>query len=346
MTEKGSIYKVGNSWQKKVYKKMSQYLDAIPEVKDFGTSRSGKKYKHLLKMEDAKHNFITDEIYNGTKERFQNHRAGDLKRVLTNTAASQAYCFNLVIHLNNNKELANALFSELLNKKVSVVHIEPEFTPNMCDEVKGYERDSDESIGDQNLRAGYGTDADIAVFYSYEDNKKGVILIEFKFIEAEFSVCSSYRKKRDIKATCDSKDYFSLLVDSNDLKCGYNKYLNWDLTRSSMLFNHDKISSLDNCPFRSGLNQLWRNLLLAEQVSKARNLDEFHFWVFSPTENFNYLWDNGKIEDELRGILTKKGQVSFRSITLESILDRLSIHIINRNDKNWLDELNKKYRIQ
>ena len=62
---KAKIYQAGNAWQKKVYSHMSKFLESEQEIKDFGVSRNGNKYKHLLREEDARYNFITDAIFLG-----------------------------------------------------------------------------------------------------------------------------------------------------------------------------------------------------------------------------------------------------------------------------------------
>jgi hypothetical protein len=349
MNIKPKVYEKGNPWQNKVYQHMASYLETKGVV-SFGQSANGNTFRHLLTEEQSEHNFITKEIHSATLNRFKDHKAGDLKRILTNTAASQPYCFNLIIYLQQHQILANKLFSVLLNKQVSVIHLEPEFTPNTCDKIEGFERGMDESIGDQ--IGNKGTDADIAVFYKYENNKKGIILIEFKFIEAEFSTCSSYRNKSQIRQICDSLDYFEQLVEQkkvDSLKnylCGYIKYLNWQLTKESKVLTIQKINSSSACPYRFGLNQLWRNMILAERVASARKCDEFGFWVFTPTENDKYLWKYGETENQFRNILTEKGNECFKKVYLESIFDVLHVIVSKEQDKHWLKKMEEKYRIQ
>lgn len=350
MDNEAKIYEVGNPWQKKVYNHMSDYLQKKGVTK-FGATSKGNQYRHWLTEEEARFNFITSEILDATQVRFEKHKAGDLNRILTNTAASQPYCFNLIIYLQQHLLLANRLFSNLLGKEVEILHLEPEFTPNQCNGIIGFERTTDESIGDQNLKLGIGTDADIAVFYTYDNNKKGALLIEFKFIESEFSVCSSFAKKKQLKSTCDSENYYAELIEgkkkdeANNFLCGYNKYLNWQLTEKSKVIDGQKIKSMPDCPFRFGLNQLWRNMILAEQVAFARNCDEFSFWVFSPTENDKYLWKNGETEKQFREILTVQGNKQFKIIHLETILDTLHQMVSLKEDKDWLKEMETKYRI-
>jgi len=351
MTNEASIYQSGNAWQKKVYLHMANYLES-KAVLSFGASKNGNEYKHLLREEDAQHNYINETILELTKKRFEQHKAGDLNRVLTNTAASQPYCFNLFVHLNENKALANELFSNLFQKEVTIQHIELEFTPNKMEELSGFEmNEKDESIGDQ--AEFWGTDADVAVFYKYDGNKKGVLLIEFKFIEAEFSVCSSYKKKVAARQICSTSNFYIHRVinqetdERNNVLCGYNKYENWKLSEKSIALDNEKIKTANACPFRFGLNQLWRNMLLAEKVATVRNCNEFGFWVFSPKPNDAFLWKQGKedVEQLFRNILTIKGNQLFRKIHLEDIFEKLDSLIANNIDREWLDKMKEKYMI-
>jgi len=315
-------------------------------------SKNDNIYRHLLLEKDGEKNFITKQLYELTKDRFSQHKAGDLRRIMTNTASSQAYCFNLMLHLNENKELANALFTELFQKPVVIHHIEPEFTPNKMHPLAGFENeDRDETIGDQTEI--WGTDADVAVFYTYDGNKKGVLLIEFKFIEAEFSVCSSYKKKVEARSICGNEGYYERLITNKltdkNLRtlCGYNKYENWQLTEVSSVLDNTKIKESNACPFRFGLNQLWRNLLLAEKVASARCCDEFGFWVFSPQPNDAYLWKekNEDVEILFREILTEKGNTCFRKVHLEEVFKILDSFVTEIEDKEWLQAMKEKYLI-
>jgi hypothetical protein len=372
-------YTSGNPWQRKAYSHLSAYL-AQKGVREFGSSDNGNSYRHLLQEQDGEKNFITTELYRLTLKRFGSHKAGDLKRILTNTASSQAYCFNLFLYLNENKTLANGLFSALMGKAVEVQHIELEFTPNQM-QVQPFSEgitvsdtlttEQDESIGDQSTYG--GTDADVAVFYSYADDiesfttsetlkrKKGVLLIEFKFIEAEFSVCSSFKNKQEVRSLCTSPDYYRELVinqqtDSRQQPlCGYTRYKNWELTNESELFSESVTQSdtltgnrLAACPFCYGLNQLWRNMLLAERVAQVRECDEFGFWVLSPRENDDYLWKQkgDDVEQLFRAVLTEKGNQRFRKVHLEEVYTILETQLKTEEDKVWLDGLKEKYWIK
>lgn len=372
------LYNLGNPWQRKAYAFLSEYLEK-KGIQEFGVSGNGNSYRHLLRIEDGMKNFIAPGLYDLTLARFDSHKAGDLKRILTNTASSQAYCFNLFLYMNRHKVLANELFSQLMGKTVVVEHIELEFTPNQM-QVDPFSDSftlsetitpqQDESIGDQSTFG--GTDADVAVFYSYIDDiegftssetlnrKKGVLLIEFKFIEAEFSVCSSFKNKQEVRAYCSGPDYYRELVvhqrtDSRQQPlCGYTRYRNWAMTAKSEIFSESVTQSdtltgnrLAACPFRYGLNQLWRNMLLAERVAEVRAYNNFDFWVVSPRENDDYLWKqkDTDVEQLFRATLTEKGNRHFRKVHLEEIYAVLEAIIETEEDKVWLSGLKEKYVI-
>ncbi len=169
----------------------------MKSLTSFKKTINGNAYYHLVDVDEASdplqkaYNLMGDkQILAEVEQRFQT-KAGDKDRVLTNTVASQPCCFNLFAPLKreDNKVLTNALFSHLLEKSVMVEDIVIEFTPV-----------AEESLGDQSGVG--GTDADVAVFYTDEKQKSGVILIEFKYIEGAFSVCSSFKTKERIRNIC------------------------------------------------------------------------------------------------------------------------------------------------
>jgi hypothetical protein len=340
-----------NWWRDNRYQFMSDF-NRNNDIRSYGEARSGNKYYHLLQYDNTNsYNLLNEKsIADYVNNRFDDHKAGDKIRVFTNTVASQPCCFNLFAPLadENYLKLANQLFSYLLKKKVTISKIQIEFTPEL-----------EESIGDQSIYG--GTDSDVAVFYKDEANISGVILIEFKYIENEFSVCSSYREKngstkdgvikQNIRPLC-AVNFYDNLIRTNihsvlkpvNPDCGYLKYDNWQLTRNSSAFDNDKILKKDICPFRFSLNQIWRNMLLAEKVATTRGLDEFQFWVISPKEN-TFLWKNHgeEIVNELTDILSNKGLEVFRSVELDkeviSILEQLT-------SDDWSKEWLRKFRIK
>jgi len=352
-----TTYKAGNQWQVNRYAYMADYNRRMG-IDEFGSAKkSGNVYPHILKRSNKNdlHNFLNEpEILEEVKARFDDHKGGDFERVMTNTVASQPCCFNLFSPIKNRLPLASSLFSKLEGKTIQVEHIEIEFTPynKIKDdrELNGFPYQGDETLGDQSKYG--GTDADVAIFYTFE-KKRGVILIEFKYIESEFSICTSYRNK-NIKTICDSSEYYSKYIQPSldrtekvrNPNCGYLKYNNWQLLEKSTIFNIEAIRNSGKCPFRFSVQQLWRNLLLAENVAHVRNLDEFQFWVLSPSQN-KWLWqerDGSDVETELRRILTPKGNGIFlRKDIKVDFVDNLKSLVKDEWEKRWIEKFEERY---
>lgn len=346
------IYRKGNPWQKERYAFMAGLNQGIG-ITRFGLSDRGTTYRHLLMEEDALHNYLGDpSTLDAVRTRFAGHKAGDLHRALTNTVASQPCCFNLFAPLARRPQLADALFSKLLGEALEVVHIEIEFTPNTWAGVPGFERTEDESIGDQSERG--GTDADVAVFYRTSNGKRGVVLIEFKYIEAEFSTCGSYKSKTKgprIRPGCNSAGWYAQRVapyrenPTRQPDCGYLKYQNWRLLERSRVLNADAVKQQPGCPFKGSLNQLWRNLLLAERVADARQLDAFHFWVLSPAQN-TFLWkeSEGDVFQRMQELLTPFGKPLFRKLELDKdVIAGLDALAKTEEQREWLRRFRGRY---
>lgn len=109
----------------------------------------------------------------------------------------------------------------------------------------------------------YGTDSDIAIAYFNKKHELCLWLIEHKLTEQEFTECHGLTSNRKRPQHDCSKSFTEILKDKG--YCYYHdvrhfKY--WDITErhQSIFANHQKYAQ---CPFRGGMNQLWRNQLLA-----------------------------------------------------------------------------------
>jgi hypothetical protein len=206
------VYRAGYPFQRWAYDHASRYFHARG-IRRYGTSHGGNPYAHLLHPEDSALNFLSPEIARAVASRFDSHKAGDRARAETNTVASQPCCFNLFVPLAEDLTLASSVISDLLGDPVQVEHIEIEFTPNQHGSLTGYELgDRDESLGDQSGSS--GTDADVAIFYTCGAGR-GVRLLEFKYIEAEFSTCGSYgtsnrERKVLLRPLCNSAQFLPI----------------------------------------------------------------------------------------------------------------------------------------
>ena len=113
-----------------------------------------------------------------------------------------------------------------------------------------------------------GTDADIAISYYNRQNELCLWLIEHKLTEKEFTECGGYRSEgRQPRHDC-TKSFADILADKHI--CYYHdvrKFAYWTITETNHSFfpNH---GNYRQCPFQGGMNQLWRNQLLALSIEQ------------------------------------------------------------------------------
>ncbi|MDF7826486.1 hypothetical protein P4B35_20820 [Pontiellaceae bacterium B12227] len=122
-------------------------------------------------------------------------------------------------------------------------------------------------LGDKTKAA--GTDTDIAIAYRDHDGNSCLWLIEHKLTEHEFTTCGASKSRgRKPCHDCD-RSYADIL--ENPFTCYYHdvrKFNYWRITDEHRRFfpGAEKYTS---CPFRGGMNQLWRNMLLALAIEQS-----------------------------------------------------------------------------
>jgi len=123
-------------------------------------------------------------------------------------------------------------------------------------------------LGDKTLWS--GTDSDIGIAYYNKDGELCLWLIEHKLTESEFTTCGGARSKKNVKKENCAKSYSEIL--KNKSACYYHSvrdFRYWDITEANRTFftNGDRHAI---CPFKGGMNQLWRNQLLALSIEQDR----------------------------------------------------------------------------
>lgn len=113
-----------------------------------------------------------------------------------------------------------------------------------------------------------GTDSDIAIAYYNHADELCLWLIEHKLTEKEFTTCGGFRSKGRRECHDCTRSFSEILKNKNT--CYYHdvrKFKYWDITEANRSFfaNHAKYAQ---CPFQGGMNQLWRNQLLALAVEQ------------------------------------------------------------------------------
>jgi len=326
-----------NLFQNELYEHLINYKTKILKITSSGSFK-GKTYSIILPEKDVNKNLITEyqqEINVYIKEKsirkhiFFNH-----------LASSQVACFNLFFPLKKNKELANFVFSILL----------PEFNELIDIEFEYYNRENDylnEKRNNRNNVANVGTDSDIAIFYLNKNNEKILCLIEHKLSENNFTYCNAVKSKNNTdKQVCNKFDFNKTDTCYYQIGKGYNY---WKITKdSNSFFDLEKLQKVNElCPFKTSLQQLWRNMLLASAIEndKDNEIKRAYFGVVFHENNMDLWKINGNMQykradDFFKSFLKDKDK--FFTITLQKIVERINLY-----DKNvdWLSDYCDKYKI-
>ena len=135
--------------------------------------------------------------------------------------------------------------------------------------------------GDHSKQA--GTDSDVAIAYYNTDDELCLWLIEHKLTEQGFTACGGYKSKgndEEGKAQCRSCSMEDIL--NNPDICYYHrgcKYNYWNIMKDGGAEFYVKAYEGKGCPFRGGMNQLWRNQLLAMALEKEGTYKKVYFSV-------------------------------------------------------------------
>ena len=252
-------------------------------------------------------------------------------------ASSQTACINLFIPILESP-LADDILKRLNATPSNFGHIDRnelfhgyrfEFWDSTDDKDKGL-------LGDHSKQA--GTDSDIAIAYRDKQDKLCLWLIEHKLTEKEFTECGGYKseqkqiKKQNRLNKCLSSNLSEILADHSICyyhhKCGYNYWKIMAMNGVSDFFN-GKLE-IKGCPFRRGLNQLWRNQLLAIALERQHpnKYHEVYFSVVHHPEN-HFLTQS---MDEYRKLINNSPK--FGSFTSLDLIDAASLDM---NLKDWID---------
>jgi hypothetical protein len=217
---------------------------------------------------------VSQLIYDGIRESLVNHRKRNDFRIhkhFNHMASSQAACINLFLPILHHGA-AGAVLGSVKSDFASVA--ETELDNGYCLEFWGDNFNGGNPggsgtgpLGDKSAMA--GTDADLAIAYYNHEGELCLWLIEHKLTEKEFTTCGGFKSNGRVKTEHDcGRSFTDILADKN--LCYYHDKRNfryWDLTEENRDFfkNHGDHAS---CPFKGGMNQLWRNQLLGLAIEK------------------------------------------------------------------------------
>ncbi len=142
-----------------------------------------------------------------------------------------------------------------------------------------------------------GTDSDIAIAYynSAEPPELCLWLIEHKLTEKEFTTCGGSKSNGKTERHNCNKSMEEIIKDRDTCYYHSAKGFNyWNIMEEhySVFPNH---ADYDKCPFKGGMNQLWRNILLAISVEKDDRIPFKHVY-FSVVRHPDNIYLNRTID--------------------------------------------------
>jgi len=297
----GPVHTGGNGFRARAEGRQREYR---ANVLGAGYSRLG----HLLDPEATRagKNFILAEAHAAARTRASQGK-GVADRTFSNMLSSQAMCFNLFAPLAANLSLATAVLAPFVPGVTSVRSIQIEYTP------------PEELFGDQSGRG--GVDCDVLVETDWDDGQRGVVVLETKFVEPEFSSCGFRRSGRVAKGlpVCP----VDVSVRSEPAACLYTsrkEYGYWARSNQFSTLARERLPAA-GCPFGGPLWQLWVNHTLAHAVAAGRGARHARFAVCAPIGN-EALLRGGVVLDEFRRILAEP--TTFLMLPLDALLERVA----------------------
>lgn len=185
-----------------------------------------------------------------------------------------------------------------------------------------------------------GTDSDIAIAYYNHNDELCLWLIEHKLTEKEFTVCGGFKSKdRDKSKHLCEKNFSEILSNKNH--CFHHSFKGreyWNLTdeNKSFFVNHSKHLT---CPFKGGMNQLWRNQLLGFALEKEGKFKDVYFSVVKHPGNKAL----DKSIEQYKDLIDHNNRFSvFDSKEVIDIANSINDKELNK----WIDWYRELYKIE
>lgn len=202
----------------------------------------------------------------------------------------------------------------------------------------GNSKDEKGLLGDHSARS--GTDSDIAIAYYNKENKLCLWLIEHKLTEKEFTVCGGYNSTKRDKAKHLCEKTFSEIMQNKNL-CYYHDVRDfnyWRLTDTHKSFFVN--ANYSSCPFKGGMNQLWRNQLLGLALEKDNNNQYEHVYFSVVKHPGNQSLD--KTINEYKSLINNNPKfISFDSKRVVDAVKSINDYELNK----WADWYKCLYNI-
>jgi len=284
---------------------------------------------HLLDApsRDQGCNFLHPDALASVEARIALGKGVHRERTYGNLLSSQAMAFNLLGPLAYSAEglsIATALLKPWVDGLAEVLELVIEHTPD-----SGVFRD----------QSGHGgVDCDVLVEYLATDGLRGVLVIETKYVEPEFSTCG-HRKSR-ARRPCPPE----VQLGEDFSGCRYhssNGYRYWTRTRDLDTLDLALVRE-QGCPFGGSAWQLWVNHTLAHVEACRRGARYARLAICAPADN-DALLRGGDALGQLRRYLRDPSTLLF--LPLEELIRNLGSVCQGREVswRRWAAELAERY---
>lgn len=248
----------------------------LPHINSNGY-QNGKSYKHILPKSNEQENFfisIRDELFNPEKGYLKSNNIKPHTGI-HNLLSSWTLCANMYWPFNNKegKKLLSKWLNECLYLDIAeIIKLELEYE----DPDPDLKPDSLLGENNQGMRGSGQTSPDLAILFKTASQKNGILLIESKFTEHSFYVCSGYQKKsitinivNPHPERCLNPTNL-LASDFQDCHLGIWGRKYWNLLKSDL--NQDAFKSLSRCPMSTSCYQIFRQQALARGFEKKYDI--------------------------------------------------------------------------
>lgn len=327
--------------QKEIFSFLINYKNSHI-TKENGQYR-GKIYDCLL-PERYEKEAVPAMIYQGIGSIIEDIQASTYKYkphkfAYTHVASSQTACLNLFIPVLESTKADDILKASMampsdfdyIERKELFHGYRFEFWDDTDETKKGLLKDHSRLAG---------TDSDVAIAYRNTSGELCLWLIEHKLTEKDFTNCGGYKSRNNTSANkelCINCNLTDLLT--NHHICYYDRgphYNYWEIMSTKNAQNlFSGIYNGKGCPFLGGMNQLWRNQMLAlalENQVPNKYKKVYFSVVHHPANHFL-----DKSMNEYKQLVNNSPK--FSSFTTEKIINAASIDKSLTNWTAWYKEV-------
>ena len=293
--------------------------------------RRGYVYPHIMPSEKGYEAKVYYGDYTAIKTYFDEADIAFHTESL-NLKSSQVCCINFLFPLKQDLRSATRVFKELFTNLVKVTKIEFEYTAD----------DIYRSLGEpENGKRGQNrTSIDTAIFWNDTNDIKHISLIEWKYTEGNFGVCSSYN------SGCKNLDLKNNVEQSCILSREKNRKY-WSLMKNAGI-DINNLSLKTGCPFQGPFYQLMRQQIFAYLLEKKYPGSEVELIAMSfagnkalhkVPNNLKYISGKNDLIDVWNSVNTRK----VRSVTVQTLLSAID----NTGDltTKWRNYIKNRYGI-